>query len=559
MRTKKKIYSYSVRISDEELELNGVLYSKMVRVSFRDKAKNLIEKKKMPHINLDDLYETIHQGGDINISNCYLDDFNINDYRKRYGISDKEVVILNNFNAEGAIFESDKIVDFTNVKFNGATCSFHQVIFGKGNVSFVKAFFDNKVVDFSNSSWTEGFNNFQFSNFNNADLLFSDSDFISGNISFVNAFFGNGKVDFKNTDFGDGDVSFRFSEFGTGRVVFDHAIFGGTETNFSKVHFGKGRVDFRRTDFGNSEVIFEEVFHDNEKFLFKRCKFGDRDILFSKIEASKSEFLFDEAIFGNGKITFFNSEIRLISFKSCILSNYADFRVKSCETLDLTDTVVQNIVDFNKGLSEVKIETLYLVGVRNLGKFFISWGDNDVYKMIHRQKNSSYSQKANQFRLLKEDFHSAGQYEDEDASYVSFKRYELKHMLELSRKDGFFKKISAWMSYGFQNIFFDKMGLYATSPLRVFLSLFVVYGCFSVLLLVFHILNWGQISCIPDNAPFFDTIIDSFYFTAVTFLTIGYGECVPLGGLKEMAPIVGFSGVFMMSYFTVSFVRKVLR
>ena len=58
---------------------------------------------------------------------------------------------------------------------------------------------------------------------------------------------------------------------------------------------------------------------------------------------------------------------------------------------------------------------------------------------------------------------------------------------------------------------------------------------------------------------FMDVILNSFYFSAITFFTIGYGECVPTGLLKIISPIEGFTGVFLMSYFTVAFVRKILR
>ena len=49
------------------------------------------------------------------------------------------------------------------------------------------------------------------------------------------------------------------------------------------------------------------------------------------------------------------------------------------------------------------------------------------------------------------------------------------------------------------------------------------------------------------------------FASSITFFTIGYGECTPLGFLKIISPIEGFTGVFLMSYFTVAFVRKILR
>ncbi|MEK6617054.1 MAG: ion channel [Bacteroidota bacterium] len=51
----------------------------------------------------------------------------------------------------------------------------------------------------------------------------------------------------------------------------------------------------------------------------------------------------------------------------------------------------------------------------------------------------------------------------------------------------------------------------------------------------------------------------AFYYSAITFLTIGYGDCLPIGHIHWLAPIEGWMGVVMMSYFMVAFVRKILR
>jgi hypothetical protein len=49
------------------------------------------------------------------------------------------------------------------------------------------------------------------------------------------------------------------------------------------------------------------------------------------------------------------------------------------------------------------------------------------------------------------------------------------------------------------------------------------------------------------------------YYSAITFFTIGYGDYFGGGIIKLLAVLEGFSGVFLMSYFTVAFVRKILR
>jgi hypothetical protein len=51
----------------------------------------------------------------------------------------------------------------------------------------------------------------------------------------------------------------------------------------------------------------------------------------------------------------------------------------------------------------------------------------------------------------------------------------------------------------------------------------------------------------------------AFYHSAITFLTIGYGDHYPYGSIRWVSSMEGFFGLFLMSYFTVAFVRKVLR
>lgn len=51
----------------------------------------------------------------------------------------------------------------------------------------------------------------------------------------------------------------------------------------------------------------------------------------------------------------------------------------------------------------------------------------------------------------------------------------------------------------------------------------------------------------------------SFYHSAITFFTIGYGDFVPVGAIRLFCGFEGFIRVFLMAYFTVAFVRKILR
>lgn len=559
MKSSKTIYSYAVRLTEELCLHNGVNYEGTARISFRDATKNLIEKVKKPVVTADQLYEMIHAGDEINIEGCFVQNFSILDYRKKYDLSESELVSLVNFNAANSLFEADKTVNFKSVLFEGDKTDFSGAHFGHGGLSFYDTKFNAKKTDFSLTSYGEGHNVFQFADFGSGTLTFEGASFINGNISFINSQFNDGNVSFKNVNFGNGSVSFHFSEFGKGSITFDKATFKGESVDFSKVNFGEGKLDFRRCDFGNAEVSFEEMEHRNEKILFRRAKFGNKPVSFRKIIAENSELIFDEADFGSGRVSFFESTVKSISVKSCILSSYVDFRVNKCIDIDLSNSIIQDIVDFKKGVAEVDLKHIYIYGVRNLGKVFISWDANEVQKLIGTQQKTTFNQKAEQYRLLKEDFHNTGQYEDEDKAYIEFKRNELLGSLHDSKKKGVLSMIKGHFNYAFQKLVFDWMGLYATSPVRVLFSIFMVYGFYSLLYVFFELTNHGQISCIADYMSTGEKVVDSFYFSAVTFLTIGYGECTPTGFFKIIAPLEGWSGVFMMSYFTVAFVRKILR
>ena len=69
--------------------------------------------------------------------------------------------------------------------------------------------------------------------------------------------------------------------------------------------------------------------------------------------------------------------------------------------IDLSQSIVQNIIDLNPGLTKMKIDELNLTGVRNMGDIFISWDDNRVLDLIECQTNTNFHEKAEQFRLLK--------------------------------------------------------------------------------------------------------------------------------------------------------------
>jgi hypothetical protein len=49
---------------------------------------------------------------------------------------------------------------------------------------------------------------------------------------------------------------------------------------------------------------------------------------------------------------------------------------------------------------------------------------------------------------------------------------------------------------------------------------------------------------------------NAIYYTIITFTTVGYGDIVPVGVSKIISGIIGVIGIFVMSSFSVSLVKK---
>ncbi len=77
--------------------------------------------------------------------------------------------------------------------------------------------------------------------------------------------------------------------------------------------------------------------------------------------------------------------------------------------------------------------------------------------------------------------------------------------------------------------------------------------------------NWS-VQYAPDRSRVFtdandclDSFCNAIYFSAITFATVGYGDWYPVHWARLAAAFEGLSGIFIMSVFTVSFARKIIR
>jgi hypothetical protein len=576
--------NYLVEIKDLKfIAEDGRACPRTAIVTFYDKKGEEIAKGLYGAVDINHVYEMIKEGKDIILDNYYISEFSLSSYRQQNGIDKKELVHFQAFSAKNAFFEAKLSNDFTyssfsdgDVTFDGSHFAkgkvlFNSSVFGRGNVIFSNTFFINGNIEFTGSVFgdgdfmfknavvKDGIKDFQDIQFGAGEVSFANTEFNYGELLFINTRFNNGRFNFKVTRIAGGKVDFHYSVFGNCEIMFERTEFGMSRVDFRTVDFGSARINFNRSVFGNGEVNFEGASARAGKLQFKRAIMGSGPKNFNLMEMAETDVSFERTEFGDGNVSFYESSFRTISFKSCHLDHYFDLRLAKAEQLDISDTIVRDIVDMEPYDFPVDIKTLDMSGMRLIGKFYIDWRHNKCKKTIINQEGTNLRQKAEQFRILKENFNGTGKYEDEDEAYIMFKRFEAESWLTEQKEKGGIAKIASYVPHGFKWLVLDKIGLYATSPGRVLLSVVIFWFFFGLVYYCIDISGLGKTVSTVGNPDHLSTLIQSFYHSAITFFTIGYGDVYPMGLSRIISGLEGFMGVFMMSYFTVAFVRKVLR
>lgn len=551
-----------LRFEVEIIDQPYLSYNSTAIISFFDENNKKASVFKYGVISATEIYKKIEANESLNLNNAYIKNFSLVDYRTNKGLDDHVHITLKDFSAKKTFFDCDIITDFSYAEFQGNKINFDSVIFGNGHTNFLGANFNHCDVSFKKAKFGSGSISFKSVKFGDGSITFTNANFGTGNVSFVDTDFSNGNVDFKNTYFGDGNLDFKFARFANGDISFERSSFGKGKKDFKNVEFGGGKIDFRRINFNDGDVSFEGVEFGNGKVSFRSSVFGHGHKSFELSDFAHGEAQFELVDFGTGTISFNKAKVANISFSGCHFNCYTDFRFGECTLIDLSNTIVRDILDVKPESEKVIIKEMNLVGMRILGRIFIDWRTNDVFDLIYNQKQTSLFQKAEQFRILKENFRNNGQYDDEDASYVEFKRCEAKANLNIHSDNLLKSYLIKKPTYYFQKYMFDFIGRYATDPVRVLMNVILAVLAYGIIYFVFT--NFLQdigsvVTTLPDQMNHSKEFLNCMYYSAITFFTIGYGDYFGGGVVKFIAVCEGFSGVFLMSYFTVAFVRKILR
>lgn len=430
-------------------------------------------------------------------------------------------------------------------------------------------FVDGEGINFTNSVFEKGMvlENCRFYVLNIAfndsiikeEFLFKKNEFYGKSLQFLNTEVFSKRFILSDSIFHCEEFNFAFSKFHDSKINFSKNHYECKQLGFRRVDFEHSSLDLKRSEFEGTDINFNETLmqegkinlkfstFDNSKVFFKNANLGNSELILSSIYYNSGEFNFEQAIVG--KVYFDRSE----------LNGYIDLRVQSANYVDFSNSIIRDVVDMDAGFYAVKIKSIVFKGTRLLGRFIMDWKKNHVRSMIMSQNEATIQEKADQFNLLKENFRTNGQYNDEDKSYVNFKRLELNAEIARIPKYGWFKGTWTSVAATLQKIVYDGMGLYGTDPLRVLISMFVVYFAFTLGYYTLEVSHMGELinSVGVINGP--NDWEKAMYHSAITFLTIGYGDFYPTGACRGLSIAEGWAGLFMMAYFTVAFVRKILR
>jgi uncharacterized protein YjbI with pentapeptide repeats len=469
---------------------------------------------------------------------------------------DSNVTVFKNANFVGATFEEN--ADFVGATFEG-DAGFGEAIF-EGDAWFRGATFKGNV-DFSFAT-IEGSSIFDPANFKgNVDFSFAtfkwDSFFARANFE--------GEAHFWAITFGQ-SAGFRGATFK--KVTF-----------FNRANF-EGEADFGSTTFKENfyfeYATFKEdanfgIVHNKEYFQaitfeqyagFERATFkGDANFI---IKVLKKNIGFENALITQGKtlvieITDVKNEV-VINFKKICLENvYLELFLGEKTVIDFTKALIRSTV-----IKKSQIENHIL-----------------------QEEKKEFSEAQKIYLLLKNNFHSIGQYEDESWAFkkekdmerlsqsfpyykATLKNENKKESLPILKwiQKGNFKK---WMTSAFSNMIYG----YGEKPWNVIKTAVAIILIFA---LSFSFIGLGNPEIIElkgtaihqNSGNMVDLISkgllknnvirnfpDSLYFSTITFTTLGYGDFRPLEGLgRILAGSEAFLGAIMMALFVYTFARR---
>lgn len=184
--------------------------------------------------------------------------------------------------------------------------------------------------------------------------------------------------------------------------------------------------------------------------------------------------------------------------------------------------------NFDGNIIDSKLRMIRIFG----GSFTPYIKDSQLIRVDANHKGLTNSNYGYTYSLLKKIFDSQG--DDEEASNYSIKEKEL--LRENSKGWTFFTKTLCYYYWRYGN-----------QPQNViYISMFTILICS----LIYYLFP-EKIKPIEENKTF----LDSFYFSVVTFTTLGYGDLSPIGWIRLVSSFEAFFGAINLGFLIAGFSR----
>jgi len=136
---------------------------------------------------------------------------------------------------------------------------------------------------------------------------------------------------------------------------------------------------------------------------------------------------------------------------------------------------------------------------------------------------------------------------------IRFLRYYLPFSFNRknSRFFSLFAKFECWTNWVLNKVLYT-VAKYGESPLRVL-------GTSLSIIMIYSIIYWIVGGITTGGSGFKASFPESFYFSAVTFTTLGYGDYQPIPDFQILAISEAFIGAFVLAFFVVVVSRKLIR
>lgn len=507
------------------------------------------------------------------------------------------------FNFEGFIFTFSvnfrdvvfqEFANFANCQFLGRESSFYKTSFLKGAI-FNQALFQGMKTNFSKAQFQGDFNLFNACRFESHESHFNEANFHGKHVSFANSHFKGEQLDFRASQF-QGSVfftqtelhsihssfekirysgpmiSFANSSMSGNEIKFTEMDWAGEQIIFSDCNIKNDHVHFDLTHFKASKIQFSNVFFQCHSLTFLQCDFEFDQLSFANSTFSAKETNFSNTVFKKGRADFSSAQ-----FKSKILKFYPLTLENPTTNFSRTEFSGDEKVIYilNPKKNDLSFQEVFFHGGRSKLKgdlhaasFLDTSLDNVDLNEAHwdtlhgrltcrdemdanRVKSQAHYKKASDVcRNIKKCYENFGSYETAGNFYYG----------EMECK----RKLSPRKSWGGLQFMRLSTG-YGEYPVRViFTSLFFIAFCSFFYLIGGVDTGSGIINrdLRLDLSQTYSTVMDflhCFYFSVVSFTTLGYGDYHPVGWSRVIGASEGFIGAFFISMFVLTIGRKMNR